>query len=367
MKEKELFYVLALQKAKGIGSINAKRLIKHFGSAEAVFLEKKAVLERVDGVGTYTTQFRDDTALLKKAEKELAYIQKYNISYTGFFEKNYPEKLKHCIDGPLLLFQEGTIHFEKQPVISIVGTRKMTSYGQNFIDTLVADITQYNPIIVSGFAYGVDIAAHKAAIKNKLQTIAVLAHGIDKIYPKSHKKYMNQVLENGGFYTEHWHDEESLREHFLQRNRIVAGLSEATIIIESAAKGGSLVTASIANSYNREVFAVPGRITDTYSQGCNNLIRTNKAALLNSAADLVYLLNWDQNKKNHRVIQPQLFVDLEGEQKVVYEYLVTNGKKMLDSLSLEIKIPIYKLSGILVQLELQGLIRPLPGKYFEAI
>jgi DNA processing protein len=367
MKEKELFYLLALQKAKGIGAINAKKLIAHTGSAEAVFLERKSMLQRIDGIGVYSTQFLTDTENLKNAEKELAYIQKYSIAYTSFLDADYPDKLKHCIDGPLLLFKDGNIQIKKQPIISIVGTRKMTIYGRDFINKLVADIAEYNPIIVSGYAYGVDITAHKAAIKNNLQTIAVLANGIDKIYPKSHKKYMNQVLENGGFYTEHWHEEEPLREHFLQRNRIVAGMSEATIIIESAAKGGSLVTASIANSYNREVFAVPGRITDTYSQGCNNLIRTNKAALLNSAEDLVYLLNWDQAKQPKKVIQPQLFINLEGDEKIIFDYLSKNGKTLLDTLSLASKIPIYKLSGILVNLELQGLVRPLPGKLFEII
>ncbi len=367
MNEKELFYLLALQKSKGIGAINARKLILHAGSAEAVFLEKKQTLERIDGIGSFATQFLNDKATLEKAESELAFIQKHNIGYTTFLDTAYPEKLQHCADAPLLLFKDGAIHLEKQPIISIVGTRNMTTYGRDFIYKLVDDIAVYNPIIVSGFAYGVDITAHKAAIKNNLQTIAVLAHGITKIYPKSHKKYMNQVLENGGFYTEYWHDEESLREHFLQRNRIVAGISEATIIIESASKGGSLVTATIANSYNREVFAVPGRITDTYSQGCNNLIRTHKAALLNSAKDLVYLLNWDQSKKKKEVIQPQLFIDLQGDEKVIYDYLVSNGKTLLDTLSLACSIPIYKISGILVNLELKGLVKPLPGKFFEII
>ena len=174
-------------------------------------------------------------------------------------------------------------------------------------------------------------------------------------------------MENGGFYTEHWHDEQPLRENFLQRNRIVAGMSDATIIVESAAKGGSLVTAEIANSYNREVFAVPGRITDPFSQGCNNLIRTNRAQLLNSASDLIYYLNWDQPKKQTKIIQPQLFVNLHGEEKIIYEYLQQNGKNTLDVLSLETKIPIFKLSGTLLNLELKGLVRPLPGKVFESI
>ncbi len=367
MKEKELLYLLALQKVKGIGAINAKKLIAHLGSAEAVFTTKKSELANINGIGSASIRDLHSHKNILSAEKELDYILKKKLRFTSFLNANYPEKLKHCIDSPLLLFFDGNIHFDKRPIISIVGTRKMTHYGRNFIKTLISDIKEYNPIIVSGFAYGVDITAHREAIKNKLQTIAILANGLDTMYPKTHKKYVNQVLENGGFYSEYWHDEEPLREYFLQRNRIIAGISEATIIVESADKGGSLVTAGIANSYSRDVFAVPGRTTDTFSQGCNNLIRTNRAALLNSAQDLVYLLNWDQKEKPKKQIQTQLFIDLKGDDKIVYEYLMQSGKSLLDNISLACKIPIYKISSVLVNLELQGLVRPLPGKTFEII
>jgi len=367
MKEKELLYLLALQKTKGIGTINAKKLIAHIGSAEAIFTTKKSTLQRINGIGSFTIKHLHDTENLKKAEKEHKHIIDNNVHYTSFLDTDYPKNLTHSIDSPLVLFSEGNIQFNKQPVISIVGTRNMTSYGRHFIENLLEEIAIYNPIIVSGFAYGVDITAHKTAIKHNLQTVAVLAHGLDHIYPKAHKKYLHQVLENGGFYTEHWHEEPALRENFLKRNRIVAGISEAVIIVESADRGGSLVTASIANSYNRDVFAVPGRVSDTYSQGCNNLIRTNKAALLNSAKDLIYLLNWNKDQNTPKVIQRQLFVDLKGDEKIIYTYLEKNGKTLLDSLSLACKIPIYKISGVLVSLELQGLVRPLPGKVFEII
>ena len=367
MKEEELLYLLALQKAKGIGPINAKKLIAHTGSAKSVFTQKKSVLEKINGIGSYTIRDLNDVRNIQNAEKELSYILDHDIHYTSFLDDGYPDKLQHCSDSPILLFYDGNIHLQNQPIISIVGTRKMTSYGRYFIEKLMDGIKEFNPVIVSGFAYGVDIEAHKSAIQNKLQTIAVLANGIDKIYPKVHQKYVHQVLENGGFYTEHWHDEEPLREHFLKRNRIVAGISEATIIIESANRGGSLVTASIANSYDRDVFAVPGRTTDIYSHGCNNLIRTNRAALLNSAADLIYLLNWDKKDNAKKVIQRQLFIDLKGDEKIIYDYLLKNGKTLLDSISLACKIPIYKISGVLVNLELQGLVRPLPGNLFEVI
>ncbi len=365
--EKELLYLLALQRVKGIGTINAKKLIAHTGSAEAVFNEKKSKLKTINGIGEVILQDLHHPEVLKEAEKEIAYVTQNNINYTIYTDQNYPEKLKQCVDGPLVMFSDGNIHLENQPIISIVGTRNMTTYGRDFIEKLVDEIKEFNPIIVSGFAYGVDIAAHKAALHHGLQTIGVLAHGIDQMYPKTHKKYVAQVLENGGFYTEHWHEEQPLRENFLQRNRIVAGMSQATIIVESAIKGGSLVTAEIANSYNRDVFAVPGRTTDIYSQGCNNLIRINKAQLLNSARDLVYFLNWDQQQKPNKNIQPQLFVELHGDDKRVYEYLQKTEKDTLDNVALELKIPIYKISGILLNLELQGLIRPLPGKAFEVI
>ena len=357
---------MVLQKTQNIGTITAKKLIVHSGGVIPVFEKSKKELQKITGIGTFALHNLHDKATFKAAEKELRYIQENHIRYTSFLMDNYPKNLNHCVDAPLVLFYDGNIHFEKQPVISIVGTRNMTSYGRDFIEKLMEEIKVYNPIIVSGFAYGVDITAHKAAINQHLQTIGILANGLDNMYPKKHTKYVHKVLENGGFYTEYWHDVIPVREYFLQRNRIIAGLSEATIIVESARKGGALVTANIANSYNRDVFAVPGRVTDTYSKGCNNLIRTNQAALLHEAKDLAYILNWEQ-KKTKKSIQPELFINLTGDAETVYNYLQENGKTSIDNVSLACKIPVYKLSGVLLNLELQGLVRPLPGKTFEII
>ena len=241
----------------------------------------------------------------------------------------------------------------------------MSSYGRDFCNNLIEELAEHNPIIVSGFAYGVDICAHKAAIKNKLQTIAVIAHGFEQIYPKVHKKYINSVNENGGFLTEFWSKEEPLRENFLKRNRIVAGISKATIIIESAEKGGSLVTADIANSYDKDVFSVPGRTTDLYSKGCNNLIKNNKAHLLTSANDIVTMLNWDIEKKPRKPIQKQLFIELNTDEQKIYDLLQKEGKQVLDVIAIACNIPIFKLSSILLQMELKGVSKPLPGKMFE--
>lgn len=367
MREEDLLYILALQRAKGIGDINAKKLIAHCGTPKNIFKDKKKALEKISGIGSYTIRHLFDKSNLIEAEKELKYILQNKITTWYFTDKDYPAKLKHCIDAPILLFASGNINFTHQPVISIVGTRNITSYGKMFCKKIVADIKEYNPIIVSGFAYGVDICAHKEALTNNLQTIGVLAHGLNDVYPKVHKKYVNEIEKNGGFITDFWHVDEPLREHFLKRNRIVAGISEATIIIESASKGGSLVTADIANSYSRDVFAVPGRSTDTYSKGCNDLIKRNKAAIITCADDLIEMLNWKLKNELPKPIQKQLFVELDSNEKLIYDFLINNGKELLDIISLNCELPIHKTSSILFNMEMKGVVKPLPGKLFEAI
>jgi len=367
MLEEDLLYVLALQHVKGIGDINAKKLISHCGTAKNVFKEKRILLEKINGIGSFTIRHLADLNNLKEAEKELNYILKNNIKTSYYLDENYPDKLKHCIDGPILIFKRGNISIKKQPIISIVGTRKITSYGRGFCEQLINEIKEYKPIIVSGFAYGVDICAHKTAIKNNLQTIGVLAHGFEDFYPKAHKKYVTEVENNGGFLTDFWHCETPLRENFLKRNRIVAGISDATIIIESAEKGGSLVTADIANSYSRDVFAVPGRSFDKLSKGCNNLIKQHKAAMLTSSQDLIEFLNWDLEKKEKKEIQKQLFVELNETEQQVVDFLVANGKEVLDSIAINCNVPIHQATTILFNLEMKGVVKPLPGKLFEAI
>ena len=347
-----------------MGAILAKKLIVNVGDVEQIFKEKTSHLSKINGIGTHVLKHLFEKENIQLAKQELSYIRDNEISYSYFLEDRYPIHLQHCIDSPILLFQDGAIDFSNKKIISIVGTRNMSSYGRDFCTQLVEDLAQYNPIIVSGFAYGVDICAHKAAIKNNLQTIAVLAHGLAEVYPKVHKKYMQQVNENGGFLTEFWHNEMPLRENFLKRNRIVAGISKATIIIESAVKGGSLVTADIANSYDKDVFAVPGRTTDVYRKGCNNLIKNNGAFLLNSAKEIVKILNWDL-KDTPKTIQKQLFLELNENEQKIYDLLHEKGQQMLDVISLECNIPIYKLASILLQMELKGVSKPLPGKRFE--
>jgi DNA processing protein len=366
LEEEKLLAVLRLQKSKAIGDILAKKLIVTVGDVAQIFKEKSATLQKINGIGNHAIKHLFDTKNILLAEQELAYIKKKNIQYSYFLEDDYPHNLQNCIDSPILLFKDGNINLKNDKIISIVGTRNMSSYGRDFCNKLIEDLAEYNPVIVSGFAYGVDICAHKAAVKNNLQTIAVLAHGFEQIYPKVHKKYINQLNENGGFLTEFWSEEDPLRENFLKRNRIVAGISKATVIIESAEKGGSLVTADIANSYDKDVFAVPGRTTDIYSKGCNNLIKNNQANVLTSSKDIVKMLNWDLNEKP-KIIQKQLFLELNEKEQKIYDLLHEKGQQLLDVISLECNIPIYQLSSILLQMELKEITKPLPGKMFELI
>jgi DNA processing protein len=362
-----LKYYLALQKTEGIGDITAKKLIAVCGSAEGVFKEKTSVLKKIPGLKNAAENLKKKE-LFSAAEKEIIFIEKQGITAVHFQEETYPERLKHCIDGPVLLFLKGKINLNKKRIISIVGTRNITNYGKSFLEGFISDLKKYDPVIVSGLAYGVDIFTHRMAVKNNLQNIAVLAHGLDMIYPKIHQKDVEKIMENGGLMTDFPSDTNPDRENFVKRNRIVAGLSEATIVIESAAKGGSLITADIAQSYNRDVFAVPGRTTDPFSIGCNRLIRSNKASLLTSVKDLEYMLNWDLNeKKDKNSIQKQLFVELKEDEQKIYDYLLKEGKQSLDLIALYCDFPIQRTATVLFSLEMKGVVKPLPGKLYEAV
>ncbi len=367
MNNEELYHVLALLHTEGIGDVMAKKLITHFGSATAVFSAKKQQLLAVSGIGTSIFSALKAKQNFAKATQEIAFINANGIQYYYFKDTHYPAYLKHCFDAPVLLFRKGNINIGQQKIISIVGTRQMTNYGKAVLEEVFQGIKEYNPIIISGLAYGVDIYAHKLALKHQLQTIAVLAHGLDRIYPAVHKKYAEQMLENGGLLTDFWSGTNPDRENFVKRNRIVAGISQATIVIESAEKGGSLITADIANSYNRDVFAIPGRITDAYSRGCNQLIKTNRAAVLTSSKDLAYILNWEKEDTTKQHIQKQLFVELSNQEKDVYAYLLKEGKQQIDMIGLHCNLPTFKIASILLNLELKGVVRPLPGKIFEAV
>ncbi|MFD0863074.1 DNA-processing protein DprA [Sungkyunkwania multivorans] len=367
MTDNELLAILALQKVPKIGDATAKRLIAHCGSASSVFTHKKVQLAKLNGVGQTMLKDLHLKSHFEAAEEELRFIRDYKIAYSYFTDNDYPQGLKHCIDGPILLFQSGNIDLKNKRIISIVGTRQATNYGMHFCQDLIEELAPLNPVIVSGFAYGVDIIAHRAALEHKLQTIGCLAHGLNQIYPKVHKKYVADIESNGGFVTDFWSSDGFDRNNFLKRNRIIAGLSEATIVIESAEKGGSLVTADIANSYDREVFAVPGRTTDKFSKGCNNLIKHQRAHILTSAADLIYMLGWELKSNKPLPIQKKLFVELNNEEKAIFRIVKDKGKVLLDHIALETELPPNVVASNLLSMELKGIVRPLPGKQFELV
>ena len=362
----ELRYTLALQRTPNIGVTSAKKLIQIIGSAEGVFKEHKRNLLKIEGIGLYKLKGLDENLQLKEADDEIDFISMNQISFLYYQDHEYPLYLKHCNDGPILLFYKGNIKLKNRYIISIVGTRNATTYGRSICEQLIEELAPLDPVIVSGLAYGIDIVAHKAAIKNGLQTIACLAHGLNTIYPRPHKRYVQSILENGGLMTEFWSSDIFDRNNFLKRNRIIAGMSQGTVIVESGMKGGSLVTADIANSYNRDVFSVPGRCNDPLSLGCNYLIKTQQAQMITQAADIIYQLNWDLGApKEKKSKQIELFTDLNKEEEVVYNHLKNEGKDVLDSIALQCDISISKTVTILFNLELKGLITPLPGKKYE--
>lgn len=361
MKNEELIAVLALKKAPLIGDIMAKKLIRTFGTAQDVFKQTVKDIARVEGMGEKKSVFIKQKDLFSQAAKELEFIEKNDIECRVYTDQNYAQRLKHCIDGPIIYFQKGKVNLDNPYVLSIVGTRQVTTSGISFLEKFIAEIAPFKPLIISGYAYGVDIIAHQCAIKHGLQTVAVMAHGLNQTYPRNHEAYNKEMMENGGFITDFWHTDSFNRNNFLGRNRIIAGLSEATIVIESAEKGGSLVTAELASGYNREVFAVPGRVTDKYATGCNSLIKQAKAHMLTTAADIPFILGWRQQEVS---IQKQLFVELSEDEKVIWRYLKETDKELLDIIALQIQKPVHSVASLLMSMELKGVVKPLPGKLF---
>lgn len=361
MDQQELLSILALKRAPFIGDIMAKKLIRTFGSAAAVFEQPYREIAAIEGIGDKKGRFLKAEDLFPQAEKELKFIEENQLKYRVYYNDDYPERLQYCVDGPIIFFENGNIDWENPYTLSIVGTRQITSHGAAFLEKFIAEIAPLKPTIISGYAYGVDIMAHKLAIEHGLQTIAVMAHGLNQTYPRNHSAHNKDVKNNGGFVTDFWSTDNFDRKNFLGRNRIIAGLSEATVVIESADKGGSLVTAGLANDYNREVFAVPGRLSDKYAAGCNDLIKHSKAHMLTKTADIPYILGWQESKV---AIQKQLFVELDQEEKQIYNFLKETDKELLDIIALNLKMPVHKVASVLMSMELKGVVKPLPGKLF---
>lgn len=364
--DKNLLYYIALTTIPNIGSITAKKLIAYTGSVNQVFSDKKSALEKIPGIGEVNAQniTQNKDFALSLAQNELAFIEKNNIKAYSFLDDNYPKRLIHCEDGPLVIFSNGEFNFNTQKVISIVGTRNATDYGKDFCEKLMNDLASHKPLIVSGLAFGIDICAHKAALKNNLPTVGVLAHGLDRIYPTIHASTAKQMVQHGGLVSEFRSGTNPDRENFPKRNRIIAGLSDLTIVIESSNKGGSLITAELANTYNRDVFALPGRINDMQSEGCNALIKQNKAHLIQSAKDIEYIMGW-KAEETVTSNQTKLFVELTNEEKLIYDILNRQDKVAIDDISLLAKLPMSKTGSILLEMEFKNLVKSLPGKMFK--
>jgi len=366
MNDDLLKYKIALGLIPGLGPVTAKSVIAYTGGVKEVFEASKQKLTKAPGIGEFTAKkIVEGKEFIKQAEKEIRFIEKNKIKPVFYLDTDYPFLLKQCPDAPLIIFVKGNIDFNNRKVISIVGTRDATIQGKEICENLIRTLseTNHNPIIISGLAYGIDICAHRAALKYGLDTVSVFAHGFDKLYPANHRKTATEIKEKGALITEFISGAKFERQNFLRRNRIIAGLSQATVVIESAKKGGSLVTADIANSYNREVFAVPGRLEDKYSEGTNWLIKTHKAFLLQTAADIEYILNWEQSK--NKINQKSLFIELSDEEKLIADILQKQNKPVIDEICKISNMNMSKVSSLLLEMEFKGIVRSLPGKIYE--
>lgn len=359
----ETIYRLGLSLLKGIGPVIAKNLISYCGSAEAVFSEKKSKLLKVPGVGETVVDLIS-SEVLKEAEAELAFVEKHNLSISYYLDSNFPQRLKYFMDTPIVLYYQGNIDFNPAKSIAIVGTRNATAYGKEFCASFVADLKAQDVTIVSGLAYGIDIAAHKSALKNDMSTIGVLGHALDKLYPAQHRNVAEKMKERGGLVSQFNSQTLLQRTNFPERNRIIAAMTDATIVVETALSGGSVITADFANAYKRDVFAYPGRSTDKFSIGCNRLIKDGEAKLIESAEDLFRVMGWEDQVKPERV-QKQLFVELDEEEQKIISSLTDKESLLLDELIGLCQMPNSMMAMHLLQLEMKGLVRSLPGNRIQ--
>ena len=367
-----LKYQIGITLIKGIGPNLAKNLIAYVGSVEGVFREKKQNLAKIPGIGEVLSNEIVSQDVMARAQKELEFVRKNNIETMFYADKTYPYRLKECTDAPILLYYKGTNNLNDSKFIGIVGTRNATESGreicQKFVSELFSNIP--NVTIVSGLAYGVDICAHKASIELGATTIGVMGHGLDRIYPAVHRSTAVKMLQNGGLLTEYMSETNPDRQNFVQRNRIIAGLCDAMVVVESGRKGGALITAELANDYNRDVFAFPGRINDEWSAGCNKLIKENRAALIESADDLMKFMSWESQEMNSKsnIVQTSLFADLSDTDLEV----VTTLRKYPDGvnvneLTILLNKPYSKLSSHLLEMEFKGLVKCLPGGMYRVV
>jgi DNA processing protein len=366
MEPNLLSYQMALTLIPGVGDVNGKRLVAYCGGAEAVFHESRTALLKIPGIGQNTVNSIVSQQVFHLVEKEILFIEKNEVEPLFFTDKNYPQRLLNCEDGPMLLYYKGTTNLNASRMIAFVGTRKATDYGRERCEEIISDLKVKDVVVVSGLAYGIDSCAHRKSVECGIDTIGVMGHGLDRIYPFQHQKLAMSMLENGGLLTEFPSGTNPDRENFPKRNRIVAGMCDAVIVIESGIKGGAMITATLANSYNRDAFAVPGRTNDEYSKGCNMLIKSNRAALAESAKDISYIMGWDDRKPNVKS-QTSLFLELTGEEKKLLTLLNSKTAVGMDQLIAKSAMTPSKVASTLLNLEFEGLVKSLPGKLYKII
>lgn len=370
----DILYRVALTLIPNIGPVQAKLLLQCC-EPEEIFHAKKRFLEKIEGIGPVKAQAIRDFNNFSRAEKEIRFMEKYRITPLFLTDEDYPKRLLNCYDSPTLLYYKGTANLNAARIINIIGTRNNTDYARQLIEKLVKELAANKVTIMSGLAFGVDALAHKAALKNGLPTIGVLAHGLDKMYPPEHAPLAKDMIAHqGGLLTEFKSGTKPDKHHFPSRNRVVAGCCDATIVIETDRKGGSMITAELANGYNRDVFAFPGRISDTKSSGCNYLISTNKAQLLQSAEDLLQLMGWEDEwetdpgqgkKKGRSKIQKELFIELTKEEKAIIAILQEHEAVHIDELNFKSGISNGAVAAAILRLELENVIVSLPGKIYR--
>ena len=372
MDTQEIISAIALTKLKGLSLLNARTLLDAVGSAHEVIAHRKDIVDIIpDASQRLVTAFAEADAALKEAESEMQFIEQKNLKVFTLTDEDYPQRLRECEDAPLVLYYCGNANLNAMRIISIVGTRKCSEYGREVCNNFIADLKRYYPdaLIVSGLAYGIDICAHRAALENSMSTVGVLAHGLDNIYPSMHRQTAaDMVHRQGGLLTEYTTHTTPERGNFVRRNRIVAGLCDACIVVESAERGGSLITAELAMEYNRDVFAFPGRVYDEASRGCNNLIRRQQATLLTCAADLLDAMGWENPLKKTskpEAVQQELFPDLTDEERTLVNTLKDVDDKHINQIAIDANIPYSRASMILFDLEMKGVVRALGGARYK--
>lgn len=364
--DNQLIFRMALTMAPGIGDVHSKMLLQVYGDAEAIFKAPLKQLEKLEGIGTVKARNIKNFTLFDECEKEILFLDKYQIQPVFITDGQYPKRLLNCYDSPPMLYYRGNANLNAERIVSIVGTRNHSEYGRRTCEKLVEELKDQNVLIVSGLASGIDTIAHKSSLKQGIPTIGVLAHGLDRIYPPENKSLAKEMILNGGLLTDFRSGVKPNRQNFPSRNRIVAGICDALIVVESQQKGGSLITAELANSYNKDVFAIPGRVTDMRSEGCNFLVKTNKASMITGAADLLHIMNWSIRSKPV-IRQRALFIDLSENEQRIADLLGDGSSVHVDELFSKSGLSTGNVAEALLMLEMQGILRSLPGKLYQLL